>query len=126
MDSLPGVLWHLSDAWGRQQDPNVLLVHYDDLLSDLDGQMQRIATWLDIAVDPAVWLALVDAARFDQMRARAAELVPAPGVLKDRAAFFRRGSSGAAREVLDEHELSHYYDRAAELAPQPLLDWLHR
>ncbi|MFC7643923.1 sulfotransferase domain-containing protein [Streptosporangium lutulentum] len=36
MDSLPGVMWHLSDAWTRRlRQPNVVLVHYDDLLSDL-------------------------------------------------------------------------------------------
>ena len=39
-DSLPGVMWHLSDAWARRHEPNVLLVRYDDLLADLDGQMR--------------------------------------------------------------------------------------
>ena len=43
MDSLPGIMWHLSDAWARRGQPNVLLVHYDDLLADLDGQMRGLA-----------------------------------------------------------------------------------
>jgi len=50
LDSLPGVLWHLTDAWQRRGEPNVLLVHYDDLLSDLDGQMRHVAAWLGIDV----------------------------------------------------------------------------
>ena len=33
-------MWHLSDAWARRGEPNVLLVHYDDLLADLEGQMR--------------------------------------------------------------------------------------
>src|SRR5207247_10462133 len=37
LDSLPGVMWHLADAWSRRSKPNVLLVHYRDLEQDLEG-----------------------------------------------------------------------------------------
>ena len=42
MDSLPGVMWHLSDAWARRGQPNIVLVHYQDLSADLDGEMRRL------------------------------------------------------------------------------------
>jgi aryl sulfotransferase len=126
LDLLPGVMWHLSDAWRRRDDPNVVLVHYDDLLADLDGEMRRIATRLAIDAPDAAWPALVDAARFDRMQAGADTLAPDPaGVLKDRTRFFRRGSSGAGRELLTPAELAHYGERAASLAPPDLLAWLH-
>ena len=64
MDSLPGVMSHLSDAWARRDDPNVVLVHYADLSADLDGEMRRIAARLGIEVDASTWPALVDAATF--------------------------------------------------------------
>jgi aryl sulfotransferase len=74
-----------------------------------------------------VWPELVQAATFTHMRARAATLVPDPaGIFKDRAAFFRRGSSGSGRELLDDAELAHYRARTAQLAPPDLLAWLHR
>lgn len=167
LDSLAGVMWHMSDAWARQTRPDrtgsgqaapgqaapgraapgqaapdpadlgavrrgqggpaVLLVHYDDLSADLDGQMRRLAGLLGIDVPPAAWPGLVRAATFDEMRARAALQAPDPaGVLKDPAAFFRRGSSGAGREVLSADELSRYEARAARLAQPDLRDWLHR
>ena len=127
LDSLPGVFHHLSDAWGRRDRPNVILVHYDDLLGDLEGEMRRLADRLAIAVPDERWPVLVDAARFDAMRGRAEQLAPdAGGVLKDRSAFFRRGSSGAGREILTEEQWRHYLTRAAELAPSELLAWLHR
>ena len=50
MDGLRGVLCHITDAWRRRQEPNILLVHYDDLLSDLDGQMRQLADRLGISV----------------------------------------------------------------------------
>ena len=41
------------------------------------------------------------------------------------AAFFRRGRSGAGREVLSDAEVARYHDRVAELASPGLLAWLH-
>jgi hypothetical protein len=127
MDSLPGVLWHLSDAWSRRAEPNIVLVHYDDLTNDLEGEMRGIAARLAISVPNATWPELVHAAEFEQMRARAELLAPdAMGMLKDRAKFFRRGTSGAGREVASPEELLRYDARAAELAPPDLLTWLQR
>jgi hypothetical protein len=129
MDSLPGVMWHLSDAWARVQAgaPNVVLVHYDDLLSDRATEMRRIAQRLGFVVDEARWPELVRAAGFDEMRAHALYLAPAAnGVLRDRTAFFRRGVSGSGRESLTPADLARYQERAVQLAPPDLLQWLHR
>jgi len=124
-DSLPGVMWHLSDAWSRRAEPNVLLVHYDNLSADLDGQMRWLAGRLGITVQEAAWPALVQAATFESMRSNADRLVPTAGILKSNAAFFRRGTSGAGRELLSDEELASYHARAAQLAPPDMLAWLH-
>ena len=127
LDSLPGVMWHLADAWWRCTEPNVLLVHYRDLEQDLEGEMRRIATRLKIEVGEAAWPELVEAASFEWMSARAEALLPGPsGVLKDAAAFFRRGRSGAGREVLAVAEIERYGDRVERMAPPDLIRWLHR
>ncbi|HEY4851155.1 MAG TPA: sulfotransferase domain-containing protein [Streptosporangiaceae bacterium] len=125
-DSLPGVMWHLSDAWARRGEPNVLLVRYDDLLADLEGQMRWLAGRLGIAVPEQAWPALTQAATFERMRDRADDLVPVPpGISVDTALFFRRGTSGAGREILSDEEMAAYYARAAQLAPPDMLEWLH-
>jgi hypothetical protein len=161
MDSLPGVMWHLTDAWRRQHagggqiggrrrgdtsqgedygqddgrrddrngrpESNVLLVHYADLSTDLESEMRRIAAELGIDVPEDRWPALVKAAGFEHMRQNADHLAPDPaGIMKDRNAFFRRGSSGAGRELLTDAELTHYEERARSMAPPDLLKWLHR
>ena len=126
MDSLPGVLWHLTDAWARRAEPNIVLAHYDDLSADLDGEMRRLAGRLGITVPAAAWPELVRAATFEAMRAAADRIIGPPGVLKSSAAFFRRGTSGAGREELTAAEQAGYQRRAAQLAPPDLLTWLHR
>jgi aryl sulfotransferase len=127
LDSLPGILWHVSDAWSRRHTQDVVLVHYDDLLNHLDAQMRMLAQRLHLDVPPERWAGLIDAARFDQMRSRASSLAPDPaGIFKDREAFFRRGSSGAGRETLTKAELEHYERRVASMASPDVLEWLHR
>ncbi|MGW5557308.1 sulfotransferase domain-containing protein [Micromonospora sp. NPDC003944] len=124
LDSLPGVLMHLSDAWARRHEPNVELVHYDDLLADLGGEMRRLADRWDL---PAPAPELVEAATFGRMRERADRLAPDTlGVLRDRQAFFRQGGSGQGRDLLDQSALTRYQNRVTKLAPPTLLTWLHR
>jgi hypothetical protein len=125
MDSLPGVMWHLSDAWARRQEPNVLLVHYDDLCADLAGQMRWLAARLGIAVPGHAWPGLIETATFEHMRANAERVVGTSRILKSSTAFFRRGTSGAGREILTEQEIAHYHARTSQLAPPDMLAWLH-
>ncbi len=123
--SLPGVMWHLSEAWKRRDQANVVLLHYDDLLADLAGEMRRLAARLDISLPEDVWPGLVEAATFDQMRHAADRLQPLK-VLKDNAAFFRSGTSGSGRDLLTTAELDRYHARARDLAGPGLMAWLHR
>jgi aryl sulfotransferase len=122
LDSLPGVLWHLSDAWRRREQPNVVLVHFDDLLTNLEAEIRRLAERLAVTVAEERWPELVEAATFDWMRAHAERLVPDPvGVLRDASRFFRRGVSGSATEVLSSAQVTRYKSRAAALASPDLL-----
>jgi hypothetical protein len=127
MDSLVGVLHHVTDAWERRRHQDVVLVHYADLLADLEGEMRRIAARLRVEVPDAAWPDLVRAATFEAMRSRSDDLVPdAMGVLKDRSRFFRSGTSGTGRAVLSAGELRDYEARVAGLAPPEVVAWLHR
>ena len=127
LDSLPGVMWHLTDAWRRRAEEAVVLVHYHDLVEDLDGEMRRLADRLGIIVSEDTWPRLVEAATFAHMRARAELVVPDPlGIFKDPTMFFRRGTSGGGSDTLTGVELEQYYHRVARMAPPDLLAWLHR
>jgi aryl sulfotransferase len=127
LDSLPGVMMHLGDAWNRRAETNVSLLLYGDLAADLDGAMRDLAGTLAFDVRDEAWAALVRAASFESMRAAGERLAPPPdGVLLDRSAFFRRGRPGAAEEVLTDADLRRYRSRASALASADLIEWLHR
>ncbi|GAA2330046.1 glycolipid sulfotransferase [Streptomyces violaceusniger] len=125
-ESLHQTVHHLYDAWNRQTQPNVRLLHYVDLCANLSGQMAALAEWLGITVNESVWPELVKAATFDEMKSRAERLAPDTELLKDPAKFFRSGRSGGSRDFLTEDDLDAYRKRVGDLAPKPFLDWLHR
>jgi len=125
LETLLGLMRHLTDAWARRGELNVLLLHYDNLCADLDRQMRWLASRLGITIPARAWPELVQAATFESMAAHADQLIPAPGLFKSNAAFFRRGSSGAGREILSGAELASYHARASAMAPPDMLAWLH-
>lgn len=110
---------------GRQ---NVILLHFDQLKADLEGQMRRLAGRLGIEVPEDRWPELVQAATFEQMRRRADEVVPdsTHRVWRDNRRFFNRGTSGQWRELLDESGLRRYEARVRQIAGPELSDWAHQ
>ena len=118
-------MWHLSDAWARRARAEHLLVHYDDLSADLEGQMRgsRGGSGSTCRSRPGPR---------SSGRPRSSACGTAPtgssrpaGIFKDTAAFFRRGTSGAGREILSDAEMAAYHARVARLAPPDMLRWLH-
>ena len=64
LDSLPGVMWHLSDALVPSRPSRTsLLVHYDALAADLEGEMRRLVATARHQRPDAAWPDLVDAAK---------------------------------------------------------------
>lgn len=112
--------------WAERRRPNVLLVHYADLKADLDGEMRRIAAFLDIAVDEAVWPSLVASAGFETMRERGGELMPQMKTMfsEGAARFFNKGVNGRWRDVLTDEDLALYDAKVREKFSPGLAAWI--
>jgi aryl sulfotransferase len=118
--------YHASAWWQFRHLENILLVHYNDLLADLEGEMRRVAAHIGIDVAEASWPALVDAARFDAMKARGAELLgPMDRFAGGPDAFLYKGSNGRWRAALTPADLGLYDEVASRLDPS-LRAWLER
>ncbi len=126
--NLASTMHHLATFWELRDRPNVVLVHYADLLSDLEEEMRRIAQRLDVDIDENVLPSLVTAAGFDSMRERADELAPdaTQGILQSNRAFFNQGRNGQWQELLDDTDRRRYAERVHQLAPTDLIEWAHR
>lgn len=124
-----GLAWHfrhVESFWRRRELPNVVMVHYEELQSDLEGQMRNLAAILGIHVAEARWPELVSAATFSQMRSHAGELTPEPTFWRDADRFFHRGTSGQWRDVIGARDLPRYAARVAELTDPDVALWAHQ
>ena len=126
--SLRRTVEHLQTFRDAGNDLDVVYLHYDDLQTDLEGQMRQLAARLGIDVDEQRWPPLVHAASFESMRSRADTMVPggSPEHWIDPAAFFSRGTSGQWRDLLDNADLARYAARVRALASDELVEWVHR
>jgi aryl sulfotransferase len=123
------MLHHLDTFWQLRDQPNIVLLRYEDLLDDLEAQMRYIADRLGIAIAETVWPDLVRAATFEGMKGRASELAAEAshnGFYNDRDQFFHKGSTGQWRQILSDEELPRYTARVAQCAPADLAAWIHR
>lgn len=121
-------LHHAQTWWDYRYLPNILFVHFDDLLKDLDGQMRRISAYLDIPIDENIWPDLVEGVTFKSMKANAHHMAPgATGeTWKDNSNFFHQGRNRRWESALTRAQ-SDAYERLAERELDPeLARWLER
>ena len=124
--NLTSVLHHLDTAWQRRHDNNVVLCHYADYLTDLPGEIIRLATALGYDVTRHRAEQLASEASLDRMRAKADETAPnAQDIWRDHKAFFRTGGTGEWRTRVTDDDLAAYETVVAGIATPELAAWAH-
>ncbi|HLK23567.1 MAG TPA: sulfotransferase domain-containing protein [Caulobacteraceae bacterium] len=112
--------------WAARREPQMLLVHYSDMKSDLAGEIARIAAFLEITLPASVMAEIAEAAKFDTMRAQSQVIAPFTQLAWDKGGdrFFNKGTNGRWKDVLTAEDLARYRERiAAEFTPG-LASWL--
>lgn len=107
--------WENVQSWWAIRDlPNVLLVHFSDLKADLDGQIRRIADFIECPVDEVTLARVVEHCSFDYMKSNAAQTAPLGGGFWEGGAktFIHKGKNGRWKERLPP-SLSDQYDQTA-------------
>ena len=108
--------------WAERHRPNILFVHFQDLLDDREGEMRRIARFLEIEPDEQIWPSLVAAAGFSAMRAASDKLMPS---FRDRdRPFFNKGTNGRWRGVFTPGDLTMYEAKTREKFAPDLAAWV--
>jgi hypothetical protein len=125
--SLLSTLHHFEVALRAHHQPNIVVMHYGDLKTDCEAEMRRLAERLHIEVPEQLWPALVQAASFESMRARATEVVPNSDqdFWKEPRQFFHSGTGGHWREFFDDAAQRRYEARLAVLASPEVAIWAH-
>ncbi len=113
----------VASYWALRAEPNLLFVHYNDMKTDLEGEMRRVAKFLDIDIAESKWPAVVERCTFESMRSQdAPELdMGFEGGIKG---FIFKGTNGRWRDVLTADEVAAYQRRVAETLPADAARWI--
>lgn len=119
---------HALTYWEARNLPNVALFHYDDMWTDIEAQMTRLAGILGLEIDAERLAGYAEAATFESMRGRAAVTVPDSDITawSDPTTFFHVGGRRVWRDLLTVHDLAAFQTRLENLAGTDLSGWLAR
>lgn len=111
---------NIATWWAARDLPNVRLIHFNDLKRDLDGEMRKLAAFLECDVPEDRWPTVVEHCTFDWMKAHAENVSPLGGAIFEGGgkSFIHKGTNGRWRDVLSPDDIAAYERRAlAELGP---------
>lgn len=111
--------------WKARHEPDVLLVHYNDLKADLDGEMRRISAFLDIPVDETIWPDMVRAGDFSEMKKSADMLMPGAGMIFKGGGntFLNKGTNNRWKDQVDPADLALFEAKVRAQFSPSLAAW---
>lgn len=116
-DRRTSTFWdNLRSWWEARHTPNLLLVNYCDLKTDMEAEIRRIALFLDIDVSSDTWPQILQHCSFEYMKANASRMSPAEAEIlweQGGETFINKGVNGRWIDLLTAEDIERY-DRAAK------------
>ena len=112
--------------WALRNLPNVYLVHFANLKSDMPGEIRKVAKFLEIPINEDKWESMLLHCSFDYMKANATKSVPLGGAFWDGGAqsFIYKGTNGRWRGLLQKDEILKYERLADKELNKECAHWL--
>ena len=119
------MLYMVESYWRFRHLPNLLFLHFADLMQDLEGEMRHVAKFLNIEVRDSDWPALVTAASFHGMKGKAEQTAPDADLDEWRSSvdFFRSARMGAWQTGLSAENNALYQEVNSQRVDQEMKAW---
>jgi hypothetical protein len=108
---------HVQGWWRHRDDPNVLFLRYEDLLSDLEASIRRIIDFCGFEIAPERMPTILERCRFAFMKQHESQFDPVRGASWEQGTqgkeFLRTGRTGDWRGQLSPEQAARF-DRAFE------------
>jgi peroxiredoxin len=105
-------LRHVEGWWRRRKDANVLVLHYEDLVHDLEGAVRRIIAFLGLEVSPERFPHVLERCSFAYMKVHEHQLDPLTEMLYEQGfqlnSHLRQGQVGGGKEQLTAEQAARF------------------
>jgi len=118
----------ISQWWSFRKLPNILLVHFEDLLNDTEGEIKRIASFLDITIDEKQLPGIKQRTRFEEISKNMDKILPEMNmVLRDGPSdYMYKYGSGLWHDFLDDGDLELYQTAVKKALSPDCARWLEQ
>jgi aryl sulfotransferase len=123
-----GNLYHTQSWWNFRHLENILFVHFNDLLADLEGEIRRVAHFLGCDMSGEAITTVAQAVSFSTLK-KDATRDPSAGseIWKGgMETFFFKGTNGRWQGVLSHDELAMYQTTKVKVLTTDCAQWLER
>ncbi len=119
-------LHHAQTWWDYRHLPNILMVHFADLLENPEREIRRIAKHLNITIDEQLLPGVLKRISFNDMKENFGTIMPEANDLFREGAktFMNKGTNGRWKGVLTEAELEQCRAAVARELTPDCADWL--
>lgn len=120
--------WENVKSWWEIRNlPNVFMLHFANLKSDMPSEIKKIAEFLEIEIDPNKWNDILDHCSFEYMKEHATKSVPLGGAFWDGGSktFIYKGVNGRWKEVLSQEDSRKYEEMAIEKLGEDCARWIN-
>ena len=119
-------LTHCQSWWDFKHLPNIMFVHFNDLLSNTADEIRRVAEYLSIRLDDDRVNDIVERVSFDRMKQDFDKILSNAAKVWHGgvAAFMHKGTNGRWRDVLSDDELVLYEQATARVLTPDAAKWL--
>ncbi len=123
-------MYHVQTYWDYRHLPNFMLIHYADMLEELDGTVRSISAFIEHDVSEEDVARVVEATKFESAKKKAAEAdakAPAdqPAIFKGgQSSFIFKGTNGRWRSVLTAEDLELYEKATQRVLTPDCARWL--
>ncbi|MDP6426856.1 MAG: sulfotransferase domain-containing protein [Rhodospirillales bacterium] len=119
--------WENVRTWWAIRDlPNIYFLHFQNLRDDMEGQMRKLAAFLDIAIDESKWDLMVHHCSFEYMKNNATLSTPLGGIVFEGGAktFIHKGTNNRWRDTLTAADIEAYEARVIDEVGAECAHWL--
>ncbi|MCF6255536.1 MAG: sulfotransferase domain-containing protein [Gammaproteobacteria bacterium] len=119
---------HAQSWWSFRKLPNILLVHFEDLLNDTEGEIKRIANFLDITIDEKQLPSIKERTRFEEISKNMDKILPEMNmVLRDGPSdYMYKYGSGLWHDFLDDEDIELYQAAVKKTLSPDCARWLEQ
>jgi aryl sulfotransferase len=116
---------HVQGWFDARHTPNLMLLHFANLRADPEGEIRKLAAFLDIEIAADALPRIVEQSSFDYVKSLAAtDPKQAPFLKGGGDTFINKGTNGRWRDILTPADIARYESEAARNLTPECAHWL--